>query len=236
MSTDNLGDRMKRYETTSQLSLLKRTPVIIRLDGKAFHTFTKPLKKHSTTPFVTELRDAMVHTTVELIRNIQGAVFAYTQSDEISILLRDWDTLETQAWYDYNVQKIVSVSASIATAEFNTQPLPNKPSLALFDSRAYNVPHSEVTNYMIWRQNDAIRNSVQLLGHSVLSQKEMHGKSNEEVKAILRERGVVWDNIQLWSQRGIGVWRDQVDGGVHIDLCIPEFTKDRNYIERHLTV
>jgi len=112
---DSLGNRMKRYEDVNRHFLSRRTPVIIRLDGKAFHSFTKGLDR----PFDEDLHKTFKQTLFELVSQIQGAVFAYTQSDEISILLRDWDTLTTDAWFDYNVQKMASVSASIATAEFN---------------------------------------------------------------------------------------------------------------------
>ena len=112
---DNLGNRMKNYEHTSRTYLTRRLPVIIRLDGKAFHTFTKGLKK----PFDEILIDAMWETAKYLCKSIQGCKIAYVQSDEISLLLTDYDTIESCAWFDNNIQKMVSISASMATLAFN---------------------------------------------------------------------------------------------------------------------
>ncbi|MEM4260957.1 MAG: tRNA(His) guanylyltransferase Thg1 family protein, partial [Candidatus Woesearchaeota archaeon] len=155
MKKSSIDDRMKRYENVNRYSLIRRTPVIIRLDGKAFHSFTKDLDK----PFDEDLHNTFKQTVFYLVSQIQGAVFAYTQSDEISILLRDWDTLTTDAWFDYNIQKMASVSASIVTAKFNM--LWHKSNkIAFFDSRVFNLPKEEVCNYFIWRQQDATKNSI----------------------------------------------------------------------------
>lgn len=248
---DSLGTRMKRYEAVSQNSLVRRMPVIIRLDGKAFHTYTRFFKRidypdRELYPFNPILKDAMLSTCEALVENIQGCVLAYTQSDEISLLLRDWDTHETQGWFDYNVQKLVSVSASIATAHFNQHirqlaavntPDPI-PALALFDSRAYNVPKEDVANYFIWRQNDASRNSVQMLGHHHFSQKQMHGKSNNEVQDMLMANfNINWNDIPGWMKRGSCVKRSTTtDNTLLCDEGIPIFTAQRSYIERHLEV
>lgn len=247
MTTDHLGDRMKRYESVSQSHLMKRTPVIIRLDGKAFHTFTKSIKSNGDLPFNRRLHDAMLFTSHALLENIQGAVLAYTQSDEISILLQDWETLETQAWYDYNVQKLTSVSASIAATAFNhfyfyldprgehcsTLPFAK---LAQFDSRAYNVPKEEVVNYYIWRQQDAIRNSIQMTGHHKFSTNTMHGKANKQVLEMLKNTGVDWDTVDTWMKHGSCVYRGSPDHqpGIFTDTNIPVFVGDRGYIQRHL--
>ncbi|MFW6122346.1 MAG: tRNA(His) guanylyltransferase Thg1 family protein, partial [Petrotogales bacterium] len=181
MDKTSLGDRMKtNYESVSQTKLLRRTPVIIRLDGKAFHTFTKGMKR----PFDENLIQCMTTTTRNLVENIEGCEFGYTQSDEISLLLTDYKKFETQAWFDYKVQKIVSVAASMCTAYFNRIFFKNygfgKP--AFFDARVFSIPKEEVVNYFIWRQQDATRNSIQMVGQSVFSHKELHGKSCDEIQ------------------------------------------------------
>lgn len=115
MKRDSLGDRMKRYEYVTRTYLTNRVPVIIRLDGKAFHTFTRGFNK----PYDTLLMQTMMNTMQKLCTSIQGCVFGYTQSDEITLVLVDYQTIDTDAWFGYNIQKIASVSASMATMEFN---------------------------------------------------------------------------------------------------------------------
>lgn len=241
---DSLGTRMKAYEAVPKNFLMRRTPVIIRIDGKAFHTFTKCLPgldpALERSPFSNYMHEAMVFTTKKLVENIQCCVLGYTQSDEISLLLRDYDDLETQSWFGNNLQKMVSVSASIATAAFNHDFSECREShtfsqYALFDARAYNIPKEEVANYFIWRQQDASRNSVQMLGHYHFSQKEMHGKSNPEVQDMLMlQKGVNWNDVDTWAKRGTCVVARE--SGVEIDEQIPIFTQDRSYIEQHVYV
>lgn len=246
----SLGDRMKQFEAVTQSHLMRRMPVIIRLDGRAFHTFTKRLPKIdpslNVSPFSTVMHEAMTRTTASLFVNVQNCVLAYTQSDEISLLLTDWNNFETQQWFDGNVQKIVSSSASIATAAFNfaffmTEDAPDKATwmgdLAHFDSRVYNLPKEEVTNYFIWRQQDCSRNSVQMLGRFHFSQKEMHGKNNSEVQDMLMlEKGVNWNDIPTWMRRGTCITNKGISPFSSamqyvIDDNIPIFTRDRFYIE-----
>lgn len=235
-----LGDRMKRYEEVQQGRLMRRTPVIIRLDGKAFHTFTRGLNK----PWDDELSNAMVRTMVACCTQIQGAVLGYTQSDEISILLQDWATLDTDGWYDYKVQKMVSVAASIATATFNSG-YKHGDRLALFDARVFNVPKEDVNNYFIWRQGDAVRNSISGLAQSKFSHKALQGKNSSQMQDMLHaEFGINWNDTPTRYKRGIcfseklvmstederPVFRTEVE----IDLEIPSFSQDRGYVEQHL--
>lgn len=113
---DSLGDRMKEfYEFRAKTKLVRRMPVIIRLDGKAFHTFTRGFAK----PFDKRLIETMQEATLELCKSIQGCVFGYTQSDEITLILVDYNDINVSAWYDYEVQKMCSVAASMATLTFN---------------------------------------------------------------------------------------------------------------------
>ena len=155
MKKDPIGDRMKKnYENRARTYLTRRTPVIIRLDGKAFHTLTRDCEK----PFDDRFGWAMQKTGSMLVHLIQGCLCAYVQSDEISLLLTDYRRFNTEAWFDYNLQKIVSVSAAMATAYFNEYYDSDR--IAFFDSRAFNLPREEVNNYFVWRQKDWIRNST----------------------------------------------------------------------------
>lgn len=247
---DSLGDRMKGYEDTTRFHLLRRSPVIIRLDGKAFHTFTKCLKHYDDTmdktPFSIKMHEVMIMTMSALVHSLQNAKFAYTQSDEISILLRDWDKHETEQWFDGNLQKIVSVAASTATATFNyffnEVRVPETYSdLAQFDARAFNIPFDEVANYFVWRQQDASRNSVQMLGRHYFSHKEMHQKNNSMIQDMLMDKHKVnWNDIPTWMKRGSCAYPkpltlDYPYPVVHDDE-IPIFTADRSYIDKHLKV
>lgn len=221
MMKDALGDRMKSYyEDISKTKLLRRTPVILRLDGKAFHTFTRGFKK----PFDPILVKAMQETMKYLCENIQGCVLGYTQSDEITLVLVDYNKLETSAWFDYEVQKMTSISASMATLAFNrilrdlvSDFMPRdeeeqkyRDSLvkavdkgALFDSRPFNMPKEEVTNCILWRQLDAERNSILSLAQSLYNNKEIEKLNLKELKTKMEEeKGVIWGNLPTTLKRG----------------------------------
>lgn len=240
MKKDTLGDRMKGYEAVTQTKLMKRTPVVIRLDGKAFHTFTRGLEK----PFDTNLNTAMVQTMMALCGGIQGSMFAYTQSDEISILLQDWASFETDGWYDYKIQKMVSVAASIATATFNSvYQHPTKDTPALFDARIFNLPFEEVTNYFVWRQQDAVRNSINSLAQANFSHKALQGLNVSQVQdKLMLEKGINWNDVPTKFKRGVCVRMEMglddmnyPTSELHADYECPIFTQDRAYIESMLT-
>lgn len=246
MKKDNLGDRMKEnYENRAKTQLLRRTPVIIRLDGKAFHTFTKDFDK----PFDDIIIKTMQQTMLALCKSIQGCVLGYTQSDEITLVLNDYAKLETSAWFDYDVQKVCSVSASIATLEFNenyTQILQRKnifpPDFralvrgALFDSRCFNIPKEEVANCILWRQQDAIRNSINSVGQAHFLHKELQGLSTKQVlDKLLKEKNINWNDLPIYLQRGSCCIKKEVSelNSWFIDTEIPIFKgEDRNYIEK----
>lgn len=248
MDKTSLGDRMKEYESIPALQLMRRTPVIIRLDGKAFHSFTRGMNK----PFDDELIMCMYLTTQFLVQNIEGCDFGYTQSDEISLLLTDYKRIETQPWFDYKVQKMVSVAASMCTMAFNenfhghfarTGRKDFLDRTAYFDARAFNIPRDEVVNYFIWRQKDWTRNSVQMLGRAHFSQKQLHGKSCDEIQELLfQEKGINWNDSKTYHKRGTCIHKIKVlnDGvertGYKIDLEIPIFTQDREYIQKWVDV
>ena len=192
---DSLGDRMKGYENIARNYLTRRIPTIIRVDGKAFHTFTRGMEK----PFDRILMTTMQNTMKYLCENIQGCVFGYTQSDEITLVLTDYATITTDAWFGYNIQKMCSVSASMATLAFSNayaaelwknfpeamcssdngtnkyiETLVAKMGTAMFDARVFSIPKDEVCNCLIWRQQDATRNSIESVGHANFSQKELY--------------------------------------------------------------
>jgi|ERR1035441_2473944 tRNA(His) 5'-end guanylyltransferase len=208
---DDLGDRMKgQYEDRTRYSLPRRTYTIMRLDGKAFHTYTRGLKK----PFDKALSEDIDNAIIAMLPEIQGAVFAYTQSDEISILLTDFATPQTSAWFDGNLQKMASVAASVITAEFNllrsnrireelksltttgeVRDFAHRFHNAYFDARVFTIPDRiEVMNYMIWRNQDCARNSVSMVAQSLYSHNELMGKSSAEQQEMIHDKGMNWAN------------------------------------------
>jgi len=230
---DSLGDRMKGYENVTRTFLTGRMPCIIRIDGKAFHTLTKGLKK----PFDKDFADAMLATTRDLCDEIQGAALAYWQSDEISILLIDYLRLTSQSWFDKNIQKMVSVSASIATASFNSwfQFPDTCNSRATFDSRVFTLPREEVCNYFLWRQQDATRNSINSVGQAYFSHKQLHGKNTDQVQDMLfKEKGINWNDLPVIEKRGACIVKQE--GGWIVDREIPIFSQDREYVNKFVNI
>ncbi len=279
MDKTTLGDRMKNnYENISRYYLTRRTPVIIRIDGKAFHTFTRGFKK----PFDDILVKTMQETMKYLCENIQGCVLGYTQSDEISLVLTDYAELTTDAWFGNNLQKMCSVSASMATMAFNKffsdrvqdfmyaccddsgdDVLPEKQNdydlaynvyfkklyTAMFDSRVFTIPKEEVCNYMLWRQQDSTRNSIQSVGQANFSAKDLHKKSTKDIQDMLMtQKGINWNDYSTTLKRGSCCIKiddslteyDEV-GNICgytqrskwvIDNEIPIFSQDRNYVEK----
>lgn len=260
---DALGNRMKGYEDVSRIYLTKRSPVIIRIDGRAFHTFTRGFKK----PFDRLFIKAMQETAKYLCGEITGCKLAYIQSDEISLLLIDYDSVGTQPWFENNLQKLVSVSASMATLAFNrafvriterfikdgddalneseTKYVKSLTAAvnrgAVFDARAFIIPKEEVCNYFIWRQQDATRNSILSVAQSELAPSEIHGKTCDVLQDMLFTRkGINWNNYAVTEKRGACVVKRTVlrNGAERYewvaDEDIPVFTKDRNYIEKYV--
>ncbi len=255
MNKDSLGNRMKHnYEEVSKSRLLRRMPVIIRLDGKAFHTFTRGFKK----PFDNIFMKTMWQTTQSLCENIQGCVLGYTQSDEITLVLVDYKKLNSEAWFDYEIQKMCSISAAMATLYFNKYFKINvqfyldgtmninelatvttyvntlkeaRSKGAMFDSRCFNIPKEEVTNCIYWRQQDATRNSVLSVTQANFSHKELQGKScNELQNMLLTQKDINWNNLPTVQKRGCCCIKK--DNKWIIDLDIPIFVNEgRNYIE-----
>lgn len=258
---DNIGNRMKEYEMVSRNYLTRRTPVIIRLDGKAFHTLTRGLDK----PFDEHFVRIMQTTMLKLCENIQGCVLGYTQSDEITLVLVDYQNRDTCAWFDNQVQKMVSISASMATLYFNQalsemlreleddmrmaeysiiqanfyqknealyDKWSNKEYKGVFDSRVFNIPQYEVINNLIWRQQDATRNSINAVAQSLYPHKELQGiNKNDLQNKMLTEKDVNWNNYPITLKRGCCAIKDS-EGKWYIDNEIPIFTENRDYINK----
>ena len=247
MVADRIGNRFKEYyENRSKTYLMRRSNVVVRIDGCHFHNYCKGLQK----PFDPIFIKTMQQTTKSLCENIQGCKIGYVESDEISLLLTDYDTLQTDAWFNYSVQKICSVSASMAALFFNKYWQKNVAELsavykskselgAYFDARAFNLPKEEVTNYFIWRQNDATRNSIQSLAQANFSQKQIHSMNNSQLQDKLHEeKGINWNDCKTVEKRGscvIHVFDKSINRSKWIiDEEIPIFTQNRDYIENIL--
>ena len=268
---DSLGDRMKNnYENRSKTYLTRRVPVIYRLDGRAFHSFTRGLKR----PYDEIFHNAMNDTLMYLCKNIQGCKIGYTQSDEITLLLVDYDTITTDAWFDYSVQKMCSIAASMATLAFNKSLAKSVDKFfienikdidekneavayfktlmeavetgAMFDARCFNIPEDEVVNCFIWRQQDATRNAIQMLGQSNFPHKALQGKSCNQIQDMLMvTKGINFNDMPVEFKRGVCCIKvteqdpdvDIKDGYAPVtywklDKDIPIFTQDRSYIEK----
>ncbi len=280
---DELGIRMKTfYEEIPKTKLMRRCTVVLRIDGKAFHTFTRGFQK----PFDEVLIKSMQETTKYLCENIQGCVLGYTQSDEISLVLIDYNKLNSSAWFDYEVQKMCSIAASMTTMVFNkyfskyanlkarqiesekfycgindnTEEFIKKgkeyrkladtyrksiENGAMFDTRCFNIPKEEVTNYIYWRQLDATRNSIQMVGQANFPHKELQNKSCNDIQDMLMtQKGINWNNLPTYQKRGSCVVKEKycTDNNVMrsrwiIDKKIPIFKSEgREYIEKLIMV
>lgn len=272
---ETLSDRMKEYESNTQTKLIKKLPVIIRLDGRSFSKFTKGFEK----PFDLEISDIFQKVSLELRKDIENAKFIYSQSDEISILLTDWDSNKQEAggridtWYDYRIQKIVSVASAVATAEFNKciyarmlelkeleesasikgntvykemcakkyNLLSKKLFKAVFDARVFNLPVDEVVNYFIYRQQDALRNSISSFARAFYSTKQLVGVSNpEKIEMVKKEFGINFETevsqlqkvgfTVITNLKADEIGKDKFE----LDIDIPIFKDNRDYIERYL--
>lgn len=283
-----IENRMKEfYENVPRTRLMRRCPVALRMDGKAFKHFTENFKK----PYDRLFRDTMQETMLSLCQSIQGCVFGYTQSDEITLILVDYETFSQEAWFNYEIQEMVSTAASMTTMYFNkiferkTREFvmenyylmdsndsfsPDSDSIsgdgfspeenpdeelrryveiyndavskgAMFDAQCFNVPKEEVTNLIYWRQLDAIRNSVQMAARTHLSNTEVKNKTTKEMKQMLEQIGITWEDYPMDCQRGACAIRGQRDGDVrphwYVDKNIPIFKgEDRDYVNRFVFI
>ena len=255
---DDLGVRMKTfYEQIPKTKLMRRCPVAIRIDGKAFHTFTRGFQK----PFDEVLIKSMQGTMKYLCENIQGCVLGYTQSDEITLILVDYKKLTSSAFFDYEVQKLCSIAASMATMAFNKffekyvdeyrfskwngvsnyedgtwgyiqTLLKAVDKGAMFDARCFNIPKEEVTNLVYWRQDDASRNSIQMVGQANFSHKELHKKSRNDIQDMLMtQKGINWNDFPTYQKRGSCCVRNKIvieSDGVMATAQLRDTSKSEN--------
>ena len=264
---DALGTRMKEYEYVTRTHLTRRMPVIIRCDGRAFHSFTRGLNKPFDEIFVKSMQDTMKY----LCENVQGCVLGYCQSDEITLVLVDYQNREADAWFYNNIQKMVSVSASMATLAFNKsfakraqewtddyfeawnhsdeddkyfEVLEKRMATAMFDSRVFTLPKEEVVNCLIWRQQDATRNSIQSVGQANFSHTQLHGKNCSNIQDMLMlEKGINWNDYPTHLKRGTccikkpfkineGTEQEAIRNKWILDTEIPIFTQDKDYVNK----
>lgn len=273
MDTSELAKRMKDYELVPKTRLMKRCPVICRIDGKAHHSFTRGFKR----PFDAVYIMSMQETAKYLCENIQGVVLSYQQSDEITLVLVDYKEINTSPYFDYEVQKLCSVIASMATMAFNKYFENNFNSWcyannligennigwddeeltkrfyayeraiekgSMFDARVFNIPKEEVMNLLYWRQLDATRNSIQMVGHANFSHTQLHGKNCSDIQDMLMlEKGINWNDFPTHLKRGSccikkpfkineGTEQETVRNKWVVDTEIPIFTQDRDYVNR----
>jgi tRNA(His) guanylyltransferase len=241
---DSLGDRIKSYEETFNYKLPGRMVTIARIDGKTFHTMTKKWKCER--PFSEPLMMSMSEMTLHLCNNVSGCVLAYTQSDETTLVLRDDMKLNTSPFLDKRIQKMCSIIASMATMSFNrTKHIDVEQHPAMFDCRVFVVPEYEVQNVMVWRQQDAERNSMQMLAQSLYSHRELHMKNSAGLQEMCFQKGHNWSNLDTWRKRGICMVRTKCDLVNHKgeafsrnrwfkDMDIPIFTKSPGYVPSNI--
>lgn len=236
MDRSDLAERMKGYEKRNRYYLQRRMPVILRLDMRAGHSFTRGFKR----PFDEVFIKSMQNTAKYLCENIQNCKLSYQQSDEITLLLVDYDKLNTDCFFDYRVDKLCSIAASMATMAFNKffekyvneyrfskwdgiskyedgtwgyiQTLLNAVDKgAMFDARCFNIPKEEVTNNFYWRQLDASRNSIQMVGQANFSHKELQNKSCNDIQDMLMtQKGINWNDLPTYQKRGSCCVRNKI--------------------------
>ena len=252
MDRIDLAKRMKGYEKRNRYYLQRRMPVILRLDMRAGHSFTKGFKR----PFDEVFIKSMQETAKYLCENIQNCKLSYQQSDEITLLLVDYDKLNTDCFFDYRVDKLCSIAASMATMAFNKffekyvdeyrfskwdgvsnyedgtwgyiQTLLNAVDKgAMFDARCFNIPKEEVTNNFYWRQDDASRNSIQMVGQANFSHKELHKKSRNDIQDMLMtQKGINWNDFPIYQKRGSCCIKEEYavnDNGEEVEVdCVTD--------------
>jgi tRNA(His) 5'-end guanylyltransferase len=240
------------YEQIPKIKLMRRCPVAIRIDGRAFHTFTRGFQR----PFDEVLIKSMQETMKYLCENIQGCVLGYTQSDEITLILVDYKKLTSSAFFDYKVQKICSIAASMATMAFNEsfskiysklyrdkiehgenvdeliKTYAFKAGKAMFDARCFNIPKEEVTNLIYWRQLDASRNSIQMVGQANFSHKELQNKSCNDIQDMLMtQKSINWNYLPTYQKRGSCCVRNKIvieSDGVMATAQLRDTSKSEN--------
>lgn len=263
---DEFSIRMKEYEHETRVFLDHTKPVMIRIDGKAFHTYTKGFQK----PFDERISTAMWETAIYLCKTVTGAKIAYTQSDEITLFLNSYENEVSEPYYNNNKSKLESVIASKATKRFNQVMMERllkdmekeglssaeiattfltKKAWAEFDARAFSLPKEEVISNFVWRQKDAIKNSVSMVAQANFSPKLLNGLNGLQLKERLeKEKNIIWDELPIWQQRGVAIVKTKEPKTVvyqgetiqvlrnvwKVDEQTPIFAKEREYIEQYV--
>lgn len=238
-----LGNRMKEYEKDYRTRISRTQPVILRLDGKSFHTYTRGCEK----PFDLKLMKAMDNTAIALCEEIQGAQLAFVQSDEVSILVHGYKRFTSSPWFNNYVQKMVSVSAGLASATFTIESMKvfGEIRKAIFDCRAFALPEWDVCNAFIWRQQDWTRNSVQMLARSMYSERQCFKKNNSQLQDMIHAKGKNWNDLPTSLKRGRCIVKESYEVTTPtgeasqrsrwvVDSEIPIFSENREYIEKYL--
>ncbi|MBP3708315.1 MAG: tRNA(His) guanylyltransferase Thg1 family protein [Clostridia bacterium] len=252
-----LGERMKKYEGVTNTYLVDKVPVIIRLDGRAFHTLCRGFTK----PFDEDFSNCMTYTLQRLCEGVGNCVFGYTQSDEITLVLYETKR-ETEGWFDNRVQKIASISASMATLYFNemmcrlhenalesfypgtADKFAFKIFKGVFDARVFNIPKEEVVNNIIWRQWDATKNSINAVAQANFSHKELQGKNGSQLQDMLMSKGINWNDTPTRFKRGIACIKvptkvttpngEAMRNKWTLDYEMPILTQSPEYVTRFL--
>ena len=250
MDKTTLGDRIKAYEKAYDTDIIRRVPVIVRVDGKGFSKWTKAtgMKK----PFDIRMCSMMSKAMRDTAEKIEGCVFAYTQSDEITFVLRNDQSLESVPWFGNRVQKICSIVASMVSAHFSTYAYSDP--LAYFDARVFAVPSvQEAINVLVWRQNDAVKNSISSACYYEVAKvtgkktarKLMHGLNQKQQQELLfKTTGINWNDYPVKFKRGTGCYRITYETEINGNKCtrsmwtiddhIPQFTKDIGFLDKIL--
>ena len=198
---DDLGDRMKEYESReTSRKFLPRVPIYARIDGRSFSKLTKGMAR----PFDPKMSEAMIETTKYLVKETHAAC-GYSQSDEISMV---WyaESYDSDIFFSGKIHKMTSVLASMAAAKFNHclrgwSPFEDR--IASFDARVLEMPNkAEAANMFLWRVNDATKNAVSMACRHYYSPKQMHGKSQSEMIAMLAEKDVVFSDYPSYFRFG----------------------------------
>lgn len=182
----NLGDRIKRYEASYHRVATVRTPLMVRVDGREFHSFTRGMNRQ----FDENIIGAMVSAAADVANEMQGFKAGYVQSDEATFCLTDYDKLDSQGWFDYDVAKVTSIAAALMSVWFIKHLGTDK--TPVFDGRAFSVPAHDVVNAFLWRAQDWQRNSLNMYARSCFSQKALHGKKAADIHEMLRGIGRNW--------------------------------------------
>lgn len=240
---DSLGDRMKVYESCGSFSFPRRMPLIVRLDGRAFHTFTRDMP-----PFDQTFQNAMREAARATAEEMQGFVLGYTQSDEVSFLLQDWATLTTEPWFGKQLNKIISIAAATMSVHFtdNLRDYREQRRVAVFDARAFVLPEAEVANYFLWRAKDCARNSIQTFAREHFSHADLYLKGIPEIHEMLHGIGKNWTDLAGWQKNGLYLYKVEVADlhgtgpmrttMAYDDVVLPIFMDVDNLVKKALDV